>query len=334
MRAKALGIALVLYGAVSGCGDGEAHEVERDDSARQLTFSSSGASSQNPAFSPDGKYILFTRFLDGYNGVPSELVRVEIETGEEEVIVPTAGEVENTSVPGTSWVDGKICWSSDAAGASNEIYVANEDGSGAEQVTQHPESEGYYIEPVFDPTDTNKIVFEYGRSDDDPHQIAIVERDVGDRVTMLTAGAEFDDRLPNWSFDGTMVLFQRADAGEENWRIFVGAIDCSGAEPDLVDVVQMPQPDEANTDNSWFADSAHVLSSTYWESDMPNVFAYPLGGGAPTRITATSTNEDGAPSSSHDGQWIAFESHYGDDEEEPSDIWIIEAPADLLAGGD
>ena len=322
-------LAMAAAGLSSGCDDGDdaSAEVVRLDDAVRLTFSESGESSQNPAFSPDGKYVLYTRFLGGYNAVPSELVRLEIATLEEEVIIPAQGDVENTSVPGTAWVDGKICWSSDAAGASNEIFVANDDGTSIEQVTDHPESEGYYIEPVFNPLDTDRIVFEYGPSDDEPHHIAIVERDQADLVTVLTDDDQYDDRLPNWSFDGAAILFQRADAGDENWRIVTAAIDFSGSEPALVDVAEMPQPDEDNTDNSWFADGAHVLSSTYWESEMPNIFLYPVDGDEPIRVTETPSNEDGAPSSSYDGTRIAFESHLGDDEEYPSEIWIIAAPA-------
>ena len=328
-RQNVVFLVMCFFSLSIGCGEEDAPVVERQDDAEQLTFSEDGQSSQNPAFSPDGKYILFTRFLDGYNGVPSELVRMEIATGEEEVIVQARGEVENTSVPGTTWVNEKIVWSSDSAGNSNEIYIANDDGTDVEQITDHPEAEGYYIEPVFNPQDTNKIIFEYGKSDEDPHQIALVERDENNRVTMLTDGTDFDDRLPNWSWDGTTILFQRADAGSENWRIYTAVVDYSGDEPALDEVYQMDQPDEDNTDNSWYADNGHVLSSTYWESDMPNIFAFPDDGSQPIRITETSTNEDGAPTSSPDGKWIAFESHYGEDEEYPSDIWIIEAPPSL-----
>ena len=312
--------------ASPGCRD-----EEREDDAVQLTFSDHGESSQNPAFSPDGRFVLFTRFFDGYNGVPSGLVRVEIETGDETTIVAPHGEVENTSVPGTSWVDGKICWSSDEAGDSNEIYVANDDGSEVVQVTEHPESEGYYIEPVFNPQDVDRIVFEYGPSDEAAHQIALVERGQGNRVSILTDGTAYDDRLPNWSPDGSTILFQRADAGGENWRIYTARIDDSGSAPTLIDLREMDQPDEDNTDNSWYADGEHVLSSTYWRSDMPNIFAYPVDGSDPIRITQTPTNEDGAPSSAYDGSVIAFESHYGDDEKHPSEIWIIDAPAELRA---
>ena len=47
------------------------------------------------------------------------------------------------------------------------------------------------------------------------------------------------------------------------------------------------------------------------------------------RITFSDEREDGAPSVSPDGQWVAFESHRTEDENSPSDIWIIQIPEEL-----
>ncbi len=135
--------------------------LSRPDGATRLTYSPDGQSSQNPAFSPDGQYIMFTRFLNGYNKVPSELIKINILTGVEEIIIPAENNVEHITAPGPSWVDGRICWSSDMAGYANEIYVANDDGTNIQQITNHPESEGYYHEPVFNPVDVSKIIFEF-----------------------------------------------------------------------------------------------------------------------------------------------------------------------------
>lgn len=215
------------------------------------------------------------------------------------------------------------------AGQSNEIYTANDDGTGITKITDHPEAEGYYIEPVFNPQNTDKIVFEYGSSDTDPHHIAIVETDKGNKVTLLTDDPGFDDRLPNWSLDGQKILFQRAAAGDEDWQIYLAEIDFGGIDPVLNAVTKMPQPVNANTDNSWYCDNNYILSSTNYDSGMPNIFALPVAGGDPVRITHTNTNEDGAPSGSFSGKQFAFESHYGEDEKYPSEIWLIEIPTVL-----
>ena len=296
----------------------------RLDNAVQLTFSQNGESTQNPAFSPDEKYILFTRFKNGYNEPPSELVKININTKEETIIIAAQTGVENISVPGSSWVNGKICWSSDMAGLSNEIYIANDDGTGIRQITNHPEADGYYIEPVFNPLDTNKIIFEYGSSDIAPHQIALVEMDENNKVTFLTNDPGFDDRLPNWSPDGQKILFQRATAGDENWQIYTAEPDFSGSEPLLKNIAKITQPAIANTDNSWDYDNNFILSSTKHNSVMPNIFAISVNAGNTVRITNTETNEDGAPSASPDGKYVAFETHPGEDEEFPSEIWLIQ----------
>ena len=47
---------------------------------------------------------------------------------------------------------------------------------------------------------------------------------------------------------------------------------------------------------------------------------------APVRITYSDEREDGAPSVSPDGRWAAFESHRAEDEDSPTDLWIISVP--------
>jgi hypothetical protein len=60
----------------------------RQDSAERLTFSEDGISRRNPAFSPDGMKILFTRFLNGCNRGPSELAVLEPSTAGWRIVVP------------------------------------------------------------------------------------------------------------------------------------------------------------------------------------------------------------------------------------------------------
>lgn len=310
----------------------------RADGALRLTFSTGKKSCQNPAFSPDGSSILFTRFLNGYNVAGSELVVIDLQiTGNEvralneRVIIPTTDSITNVSVPSTSWIGKKICWASDRAGSAEEVYIADDDGKNIEQLTNHPESQGSFIEPVFNPKNPSLILFEHSPLDEnEPHRIALLQRDRANRVTLLTNGT-YDDRLPSWSWDGGTLAFQRASPRKDDWQIYTSAIDTSGNQPLLVSLKKMSQPSTHNTDNSWFADNKHILSSSDCFPPIPNIVAFPLDGSAPKRVSNSSAREDGAPSSSPDGKWIAFESHKEENEESPSEIWIILAPQELTA---
>ena len=71
--------------------------------------------------------------------------------------------------------------------------------------------------------------------------------------------------------------------------------------------------------------SLSTLPCTDGQDHTANVWMFPIDESLdPIRKTFSAFHEDGAPSQSHDGTKIAFESHLGQDEEEPSEIWIIE----------
>jgi cysteinyl-tRNA synthetase len=309
----------------------EPPEVRRPDGAVQLTFPAGRReSSQNAAFSPDGTRILFTRFHNGYNEGPAELIHLDLATRKQSVVLPPS-DSDNVNVPGLSWVNGQIVWASDRGGGREELFAAREDGADIRQLTRHPPAEGYYLEPVFHPADPRKILFETSSSDERTHRIALLEQDRDGRITFLTDGSR-DDRLPNGSYDGKRILFQRATRGEDDWQIWVGELDFAAAVPCLRNLSRPPQPDTANTDGCWHPNGRFVLVSSDFENRVPNIVALPLAGGAPVRVTRSERHEDGAPCVSPDGRWVAFESHRRAlDEDSPSDLFLIEAPAALSA---
>ncbi len=302
------------------------HMIGTQPDIYQLTHSSP-QSSQNPCFSPDGQYLVYTRFVNGYNIGPSELVKVKIDGSEERVIVP-ASDSDNVNVPFGSWVDHKICFASDRGGAADEIWIVDDDGSDLRQITRHSEEGGiYYVEPVFNPVNSGQIAFEYVQGENDAdaiHRIAFL--DVGSaKVTLLTDGS-FDDRLPSWSNDGKRILFQRKKySQDEGWSVHL-------AEMDTVDTVTLENIRPLSygagdyTDCSWSFDDRFILCSTiFWDHPtIPKIWMLPLNKELPpVQKTFNEENEDGAPSQSYDGSRIAYESHYGDSEEYPSEIWII-----------
>ena len=311
--------------SLSACGSDEL-EFEREDNAIQITFDAP-MSSQNPVFSPDGEYILYTRFVDGYNVGASELVKVRIEDGAQEILVP-AGEFNHVNVPYGAWVGNQVCFASDRGGESDEIWIMNDDGSNLRQLTFHSEDdEVYFIEPVFNPQDRNWIAFEYVKGEDDAtatHRIALLDVVRGE-ITLLTDGS-FDDRLPSWGADGQRILFQRNEYGEdEGWEIYIADIDVD-AEEILTDLHSISNGISDDTDCSWSYDNEHIFSSSnYGGLDTPNIYRFSLDPEeTPERITFNDLNEEGTASQSRDGNWLAFESHFGDEEDIPSEIWLIE----------
>lgn len=313
---------LVLF---YSCGDDFNDIDKRDDNAVKIT-DSYPRSCQNPVFSPDGQYIIYTRFLNGYNLSPSEIVKIKIDGSEERILVSSANS-GNVNVPFGSWVDDRICFASDRAGMADEIWIVNDDGSNLRQITTHSDNEGvYYIEPVFNPQNNDQIVFEYVEGENDItaiHKIAYLDVITGE-IKLITDGS-FDDRLPSWSNDGSKILFQRNKYGQdEGWSIYIADIDFSKAEC-LQNIKELSSGISDNTDCSWSYNDKYILSSSnYGDLEVPNIWLFPLDYTlSPVRKTFNKLYEDGAPSQSHDGKMIAFESHYGETEEQSSEIWII-----------
>jgi len=295
----------------------------RPDGAFRLTNPPPGTSDQNPAFSPDGLRLVFTRFENGYNDGPSALYLLDLDSGEVSLLT-AAPDSDNVNLPGSSWnpATGRITFASDRED-SDEVWTIAADGNDLFRVTDHAMA-GYFIEPSFSP-DGQWIVFEFDDNvPDDQQQGSIWKVHVDDaELIELTDGPSsgVDDRQPNWSPGGDRILFQRRVPGSEDWDLYTMA-------PDGSDVRQVTTAPASDTDASWSPDSRWIVySSDHGGLPIPNIFAIPANGGEPIRVTHDETNEDGAPSWSPDGRWIAFESHPGQDEDTPSALWLIDAPA-------
>jgi len=327
---------LIFISCGGGGGDGNSSDLSdnqpnttesRNDSAVKIT-NVYPKSCQNPCFSPDGKSIIYTRFLNGYNKGPSELVKIRTNGSDEQIIV-SANDTDNVNVPFGAWIGNKICFASDRGGDADEIWIVDDNGENLKQITTHSaDNEVYYIEPVFNPKNSNQIVFEYVKGENDKtaiHRVAFLDV-ITKEVTLLTDGT-YDDRLPSWSNDGTKILFQRNEYGaDEGWQIYTADINTN--KPATISNLQLISFGEADyTDCSWSYDDKYILSSSnYGGLDIPNIWAFPIDTTLePIQKSFNQNNEDGAPTQSHDGKKISFESHSGDSEEEPSQIWIIDS---------
>ncbi|MEV4436910.1 hypothetical protein [Streptomyces sp. NPDC049555] len=325
-----LGLALALLPTAcsdSGSGPGPA-PAPRDDGARLLFRGGAGASAQNPAFSPDGRSLLFTVFHGGYNEGAAALRVLPLDAPGATRSTKKPGTLIDeddraaVNLPGTSWNrSGEVAFASDRAGGPDEVWVLRPGGRPT-RITAHEGSSGY-LEPSFSP-DGRWLVFQ----ESDQRQrgsLWKVRRDGTDAVKLLDGPATgTDNRQPNWSPAGDRLVFQRRATGGGEWALYTIGADGTG----LRRITSAPGE---HTDPSWSPDGRWVVfSSTAGGLEQPQIFAARAdGSGTPVRITRNDATYDGAPSWSPDGHWIAFESHEGD-EDRPTSLWRIPVPEGLL----
>jgi Tol biopolymer transport system component len=301
----------------------------RTDGAIRITNCKNKESCQNPAFSTDGEEIIFTKFLNGYNEGPSEIIRLSISDLKERIIV-SGEEFLHINVPGSSWKGSIITYASDDTDSGNEeIFVVNQLGNNKKQITIHND-DASFIEPTFSP-DGLKIVFEKDicpirnceENDLDRGSIWIINTD-GSGLKQLIGDSNTDYRLPNWAPSGGKILFQRRsypNSVEDDPLWDIWTMDEDGS--NHINITASPGYD---TDASWSWNGKYIVySSDFAGLEHPNIYIISSSGGQPIRITNSPFNEDGAPSFSPKGQMISFESHSTSDEDSVTNIWLIEA---------
>ena len=309
------------------------HAAERDDTAVMIVEGNGGESVQNPVFGPDN-ILFYTLFHQGYNQGPAGIYRLDAQETKTALLDENGN--DSVNLPGASWnsITNRLVFASDRGG-TDEIWSMNRDGGDLRQITTGTAT-GYNIEPSFSP-DGQWIVFERDtlEQDDSRQQGSIFKiRADGSGLTRLTdgPGTGVDDRQPNWSPTGDRILFQRRVPGADNWDIYT-------MRPDGSDVRQITKTEASDTDAGFSPDGNWIVySSDYGGLSVPNIFIQPVTGATPIRITKSQVNEDGAPSWSSDGRWIAFESHPGADEDTNASLWKISfaapGPKIFFDGGD
>ena len=287
----------------------------RADGAAKVVISQSG-SPQNPAWSPDSKSILFTRFRNGYNQEPADIFIVDlIDNNIKTLISDGSG---NVNLPGSSWNAARktIIFSSTRV-PHDEIYIINDTGTpGSEHRVTSRQTEAAF-EPSFSP-DGLWIVFESHPLDVEGEGKIVKYKIDGTGSYQDLTGSGDDCRQPNWSPNGDLILYQKFVGGQ--WDIWV--MDVNGNNHNKITKGEGDKTDGSFSPNGeWL-----VYSSDEAGIDLANLFIIKISVGNPIRITNYS-GYDGAPSWSPDDQKIAFESSATDpDGSAGTTIWTITVP--------
>jgi cysteinyl-tRNA synthetase len=284
---------------LNGCGD----RCSYHDAAVNLTPDST-ADDQNPAFSPDGKTLLFSSKRNG-SGANLNLWKMDLLTSQADPLTDDLN-ADNVNMPGSSWnsASNKICFASTQSG-NEEIWTMAPDGTNLQQIT-HTNNTVHDRAPTFSP-DGKLVSFQ----SDQYRGWEIYTIDVESLQTGKLTNNTADDWKPNWSSTRDKIVFQSNRDG--NWEIYTMNSDGT----DVRNITNDPADD---TDPSWSPDGTKIVyASTHGGLDEPEIFVSNAGGiGEPERITDYA-GHDGAPSFSPDGSSIAFES----DRSGNLDIWLI-----------
>jgi len=291
-------------------------DVQREDGADRINIPVNG-SLQNPAWSPDSKYILFTRFRDGYNAGPADLFVVDLGSIGTRVLISDGS--GNVNLPGSSWnpLTQKIVFSSSCE-PHDEIYLIDESGSSGDEVKITNRSDMAAYEPSLSP-DGQWVVFESHELDIEDNGVIVKYRVDGTTLYQNLTDPDEDCRQPNWSPASDKILYQKFSEGQ--WDIWV--MNNDGANHQKITSGAGDKTDASfSPDGQWI-----VYSSNELGLEFANLFIAPISGGSAIRLTHYE-GYDGAPSWSSDSKMIAFESHPDDPDSSPgTTLWAIDVPA-------
>lgn len=283
----------------AGCEDDEPDSYLRYDNAKKIDIPLTG-SLQNPAFSPDGEAIVFTRFRNGYNTEPADIFTYNIENGTLDTLVMDGS--ANVNLPGSCWnINNESIVFSSSREPHDEIFIIDDNGNPGDEIQITERTDYMAYEPTFSP-DGEWIVFESHPLDIENRGVIIKYKlnNTSAYLTLTDAGS--DCRQPNWSPSGNLILYQKYENNQ--WDIWT-------MKPDGTDKKKVTSGVGDKTDASFSNDGQFIIYSSDADLEFANIYKIPVHGGNSERLTNYG-GYDGAPSISPEGSKLIFESYGGD----------------------
>jgi Tol biopolymer transport system component/DNA-binding winged helix-turn-helix (wHTH) protein len=258
----------------------------------------------NPAFSPDGKTLAFTRAV---NGISLDVYIVPVSGGE-----PRRLTFDDAHLKGLAWTpDGReIVFSSSRGGSVHTatLWKVPAAGGTPERLT----GVGQNVFTLAIDRQGNRLAYEQRIHDTNIYRVDISDSTgQGAPHTKLTFST-FEDDSPDYSPDGKKIAFVSVRTGSlEIWKC-----DGDGANP-----IQLTNVGGQHTGTPrWSPDGQWIVFDSGVEANQ-EIFVISPDGGKPRRLTFDPAL-DMIPSWSRDGRWIYFTSNRS------GDFQIWKAPAE------
>jgi Tol biopolymer transport system component/uncharacterized RDD family membrane protein YckC len=276
----------IVFASERGCRDakGEISEifVMNADGSDQTNLTHTSAAELDPAWSPDGTRIAYTRSTSAE--APADIFVMNADgTGQRNLTKNPANDA------GPSWSpDGKkIAFVRDKTDDDPfEIFVMNADGSDQRNLTKN--SPGWNLYPDWSP-DGARIAYARSTSADAETDISVMDADGSDQTNLTHTSIRESE--PVWSPDGRKIAFTRAPTIYPPDAIFVMNADGSGQR----NLTNNPEDDYSAP--SWSPDGKKIAfesdRTNYPRKEIPpfDIFVMNADGSGKTNLTKSAEND-------------------------------------------
>ena len=243
-----------------------------------------------PSWSPDGLKIAFQTNRDGDENIYVMSANGALQT-------PLTTNPKADVEPGWSSDGRLILFSSDRDGQFN-IYAMNDSGGDQIVLASFPSNDRQPHWPPSTIRPGDELVYASGIFTE--VRDLILTNATGTTRSQITENDSSDDTMPDWSPDGTQIVFSSSQSG--NYDIYKMKADGSN----WVKLTVNPGDDKHP---SWSPDGRTIAFESIQGDDDWDVWIMDADGNNLKNITAEENSNDGNPSWSPDGKEIAFSSN-------------------------